>query len=274
MKNFLKSLLVLIIACTSLTSCYTRIDSANTGLKVDKYGNDKGEISVIPVRGAVWFNPFYTDIYEYPNYVQNVDYPVFSVNTKDGSEIRVDVAMSYYITQGKAGDIFLKYRKDVKGIEAGYIQRTVYEAYRNVANGFTVDSLMGNRSNFDATLKASLSRTLNDEGFILETITGKIDPPASMKSAIDAKNLAIQTALQANNKVAQAEAEAKIRKAEAEGQAQAIKIKADAEAYANRVVAASITPTLVEMRRVETWDGKVSLVSGGTNIVDLKGLTK
>lgn len=269
MKLF-KLLFVALVAVVSFSSCgYTRIDSANTGLKVDKYGDDKGNINVVPVRGAVWYNPWYTDIYEYPNYVQNVDYPVFAVNTKDGSEIKVDVAMSYFISEGRVADIFKKYRKDVKGIEAGYIQRTVYEAYRNVANTFTVDSLMGNRGNFDNSLKMTLSKTLNDEGFILETITGKIDPPSSMKSAIDAKNQAIQVALQAENKVKQAEAEAKIRKAEAEGHAEAIKIKADAEAYANRVVAASITPNLVEMRRVETWDGKypTTMAGAGTGLL-------
>lgn len=262
--------LAVALAVCSLSSCgYTRIDSANTGLKVDKYGDDKGVVNVIPVRGAVWYNPIKQEIFEYPNFVQNVDFPAFAVNTKDGSEIIVDVNMSYRITEGKTADIFLKYRRDVKGIEAGYIQRTVFEAYRNVANTFTVDSLMGNRNNFDRALEARLRTSLNDEGFILETLTGKIDPPASLKKSIDAKNNAIQVALQAENKVKEAEANAKIRKAEAEGQAQAIKIKADAEAYANRAIAASITPTLVEKMRVEKWDGAypTTMTGSGTGIL-------
>lgn len=257
-----------------MTSCYTRIDSANTGLKVDKYGDDKGEINVIPVKGSVWYNPYFTDIYEYPNFVQNADYPIFTVNTKDGSEITVDVAMSYRISEGKTADVFKKYRSNVKELEDGYIQRTVKEAYRNVANSFTVDSLMGNRNNFDRSLEARLRSSLNDEGFILETITGKIDPPQSMKAAIDAKNQAIQVALQAENKVKEAEAKAKIAVAQAQGEAEAIKIKADAEAYANAKVASSITPTLVDMRRVEAWDGKMPVVTGGNNLMNLQGLVK
>lgn len=38
----------------------------------------------------VWYNPITTAIYEYPTFVQTVDYPPFSVNAKDGSSFVVD----------------------------------------------------------------------------------------------------------------------------------------------------------------------------------------
>lgn len=271
LKIFKLSIIFAILA-VSMSSCYTRIDSANTGLKVSKFGDDKGNINVLPIRGGIWYNPFMTEIYEYPNFVQRVDYAPFDVNTKDGSIIKVDVAMSYRILTNKVGDIFKKYRKPVKEIEQGYIATAVYDSYRLTANTFTVDELMGNRLKFDNELQEKLSKSLNNEGFYLEQITGKIDPPESLKNSIDSKNKAIQVALQAQNQVKEAEARAKIKIAEAEGEASAIKIKADAEAYANSRIANSITSNLVELKKVENWDGKLPIVSGGSNLVNLKDL--
>lgn len=267
--RFIKFLAMLAIVLTSMTSCYTRIDSAYTGLKVDKYGDDKGEVNVVSVRGTVWYNPWFTDIFEYPNFVQRVDYPPFSVNTQDGSTIMVDAVLSYRIMADRTADIFKKYRKDVEGIQNSYIATAVYDAYRHSANTYTVDKLMSSRTEFEAKVQEMLTKSLTNEGFYLEQITGKIDPPQSLKNAIDSKNEMIQEAMKAENRVKQAEAEAKIKVAQAEGDARAIKIKADAEAYANAKVASSITTTLVEMRRVEAWDGKypTTMAGSGTGLL-------
>lgn len=256
--------LILSLSVVALVSSCVRIDSAYTGLKVDRFGDDKGNVNVVPVRGVVFYNPWTTDVFMYPNFVQQVDYPAFTVNTKDGSSIEVDVAMSYKVLKDSVGYVFLKYRKDVEEIEKGYMATAVYDAYRNTANSFTVDSLMSNRTKFDTELQAMLFKSLSEEGFYLEQITGKIEPPASLKESINSKNQAIQIALQANNKVKQAEAEAKIKIAQAEGEATALRIRADAEAYFNERIAKSITPTLVEKMRIEKWNGTVPQVQAGT----------
>ena len=83
---------------------------------------------------------------------------------------------------------------------------------------------------------------MNAEGFIVREFTTKIDPPASLTEAINAKNEAVQNALKAENKVKEAEAEAKIAIAKAKGEAEAQKITGDGEAYYNRV-ASSSTPS-------------------------------
>jgi regulator of protease activity HflC (stomatin/prohibitin superfamily) len=51
--------------------------------------------------------------------------------------------------------------------------------------------------------------------------------------------------------------------AQAQGEAEAIKIRADAQAYANQKLASSLSPVLVDYRRIEKWDGHMPQVQGG-----------
>lgn len=47
--------------------------------------------------------------------------------------------------------------------------------------------------------------------------------------------------------------------------AEAKRIDADAEAYANKIIAASLSPKLIQARKIEKWNGIVSKVAGGNN---------
>ena len=94
----------------------------------------------------------------------------------------------------------------------------------------------------------------------------KIDPPASLTEAINAKNEAVQNALKAENKVKEAEAEAKIAIAQAQGESEALKIKGDGEAYYNRVVAASLNSLLVQQYAIEKWNGELPTYNGSSAI--------
>lgn len=246
-------------------SC-TRIDAGHVGIKVKLYGNNKGVSDITEVTGRVWYNPFTTEVYKFPTFVQTKDYEPFVVNAKDASQFTVDTKLNYFVQGDKVPAIFKKYRKTLPEIEDGYIAVAVYDAYRIVANRFTSDSLMSNRSKFETMVQEELSRNLEKEGFTYQQLTSAITPPQSLRQAIDAKNKAIQDALQAENKVKQAEAEAKIRVAKAEGEAKELEIRAQAQADYNRKVAASLTPTLVQSKMIEKWDGKLPVYGTAPNL--------
>ena len=78
-------------------------------IKVNLYGDGKGVDDVSLVTGAVWYNPVTTAVYEYPTFVQTVDYPPFSINAKDGSSFTVDPTISLKIVDGKSPEVFKKY---------------------------------------------------------------------------------------------------------------------------------------------------------------------
>lgn len=72
-SKFLIGLLIAFMGMISLSSC-ERIDAGHEGIKVSLYGDDKGVGEAALVTGRVWYNPFTTEIYEYPTYVRTVDY--------------------------------------------------------------------------------------------------------------------------------------------------------------------------------------------------------
>ena len=91
-SKFVKRLLTafMVMASVIVFSSCERIDAGCEGIKVNLYGDDKGVGDVALVSGRVWYNPFTTEVYEYPMYVQTVDYPAFEINAKDGSKFVID----------------------------------------------------------------------------------------------------------------------------------------------------------------------------------------
>ena len=262
------SLSVTVLVLVVLSSCCTTIDSASVGIKFKKWSANeslKGGVEGT-CHGWVWYNPITERIFEYPTYIQRVTYEPFTVNPKDAAIFSMTPTLAYQIDEAKAVDIFVKYRKPVRELEMGYINTCIFEAYRTCANNYTSDELMANRAKFESEVRARLDESMNQEGFIVREFTTKIDPPASLTAAINAKNEAVQNALKAENKVKEAEAEAKIAIAQAQGESEALKIKGDGEAYYNRVVAASLNSLLVQQYAIEKWNGELPTYNGSSAI--------
>lgn len=261
---------VLIGGCVGCTS----VDSSEVGIKFKKFSvTDQGELIAEPCSGYTFYNPFTTDVFTYPTYVQRKDYEPFTVTTKDAATFLMDPLIAYQLNADKAIQVFKKYRKDLEKIEDGYMRTVIYDAYRIAANKYTSDELMARRAEFESDVRKMLEESLMKEGFIVSEFTSQITPPATLQAAIDAKNKAIQESLKAENEVKKAEAQAKIDVAKAEGAAKSMKIKADAEAYYNKTISASLSPQIIQEDWIEKWDGKLPAVTGGnSNLIQLPNI--
>lgn len=260
-SKFIKVLLFTFMVMISMmfTSCgYERIDAGYEGIKVNLYGDDKGVDDVTLVTGAVWYNTITTAVYEYPTFVQTVDYAPFSINAKDGSSFTVDPTISLKIVDGKSAEVFKKYRKeDITEVINTTLYNYVRNAFRIQLNNYTTDELVSKREEFEKAIEERLSKELLAENFQLEQMTSGLQYPQTLVNAIDAKNAAVQEAQKAQNEVLKIKAEAEKKIAAANGEAQALKIKGDAEAEYNRKIAASLSPLIVQQMMLDKWDGKL-----------------
>lgn len=272
------SFVTLVVGAVLMAKSCTVVDSGEIGIKFHKWSTSAENYGGVEgtCKGWVFYNPFTTEVFTYPTYIQRKNYEAFNVNAKDASTFQMDPTIAYRINPEKACDIFVKYRKGVEDLENGYIRTCIYEAYRTCANRYTSDSLMSSRANFENDVRSRLEKSLQAEGFIVEEFTSQITPPQSLAQMINEKNAAVQSALKAKNKVAEAQANATIKIAEAKGAAEAMQIKADAEAYYNRTIAASLSPMIVQEDWIEKWDGKLPTVQTGNGgmIVDMKSIMK
>ena len=268
MKKLFQIIFAAITVIIVANSCAcTIVDNSEVGIKFNKFSvTEQGKLEAVAVTGYVWYNPITTSVFKYPVFVQRVDYPAFSVTTKDAAVFSMDPLLAYQINRSKATDIFTKYRKHLRDIEAGYMRTCIWDAYRITANNYTADELMASRAKFEDEVRAMLNKSLGEEGFDIQEFTSQIDPPQSLRETINAKLAAIQSALKAENQVKEAEANAKIAVAKAEGEAKALKIKADGEAYYNRTVAASLSSLLVQQDAIEKWNGELPTYNGSGSI--------
>lgn len=261
MKKFM---FMLFATALLLTSCgYERVDAGYEGIKVNLYGDGKGVDDVSLVTGVVWYNPIKTAIYEYPTFVQTIDYPEFEVNSKDGTKFTIDPSALIKISDGKSPVIFKKYRKDVDEIIKHTLYVYIKDAARIEFNKYNADEIVSNREAVDKSFENRVREGFLAEFFILEQLSPGIKYPKSYEDAINQKNKAIQDQMRVQNEVAVANAEALKKVAKAKGDAEALKVKADAEAYYNRTVSASLSTNLVQMRALERWDGKTPIVASG-----------
>jgi regulator of protease activity HflC (stomatin/prohibitin superfamily) len=273
--NRILVVLGLVLTIFAVTMSCENIDSGNIGIKVNKFGTGRGVSGVTECTGTVFYNPITTTIYEFPINIRHKEYTdegSFVVNSKDGSEFHVSPIVNYRINPDKATQIFAKYRKDLDGIENGFLKTAVTEAFRIVTNSYTADQLISSREAFDTKVKSVLRKQLEPEGFVLDQFTTNLEYPTSFKNAINAKNNAVQKALMAENRVKQAEAEAKIKVATAEGDAQATLTRAKAEAEANALKQRTLTPLLIQQQWIEKWRGNVPTTTLGSSTNVMYGL--
>lgn len=246
--KIIKKLLLVLVTCMvmmSMCSC-EKVDAGHEGILVNLYGDDKGVGEISMCTGMVWYNPFTQSVYEYPTFVQTIDYEPFTINAKDGSEFIVDPTVSLKIIDGKSPLVFKKYRKELKEIVGGTLYNYVKDAFRIQLNNFTTDYIVSNRDSIENAIEIYLTSSLLKENFQLEQLTSGLKYPETIVKAVNAKNEAIQRAQQAQNEVAVAEANAK-----------KLLVAAQAEAEANRIKQQALTPQILEKLWIEKWDGKL-----------------
>lgn len=276
MRKFLNFIFISVVLMFTMTSCYERVDAGYEGIKVNLYGDNKGVDDATLVTGAVWYLPWTTSIYEYPTFVQTVDYEPFTINAKDGGTFTVDPTISLKIVDGKSAEVFKKYRKE-KLLDV--INTTLYNyvknAFRIQLNQYTTDELVSKREEFEKNIEERLSKELLNENFQLEQMTSGLQYPQSLLQSIEAKTVATQQAQQALNEVKRIEAEAQKKIVAAQGESEALRIKGDAEAEYNRKIAASLSDLIIRQEMIKRWDGKTPVFIGANGtMLDISKIIK
>lgn len=232
---------MMLVCCCS---CMQRIDAGHEGIRVNLYGSNKGVDDVELATGTVWYNPFTERVYEYPTFVQTVDYEAFSFNSKDGSVFTFDPTVMMNITPGSASAVFSKYRKDLDDIIEITLVPFIHDAFKTEINARTDNELISNQAEFQDAIEARLRAELGDENFMVTKVTTGIKYPSALLDAITMKNKAIQDQARVENEILVAKAEK-----------EKLLIQAQAEKEANAMKTVALTPAVLEQMWIEKWDG-------------------
>jgi regulator of protease activity HflC (stomatin/prohibitin superfamily) len=280
----------------------TRIGAGYVGVEVNLAGSQRGTQD-IPVRsGWVFYSPLKTQIIEFPTFVQTVKWTAdlneghptneeLAFNSKEGQEVRTDVSLSYAIDSAKVPEFYVKYRTDdLDRFTHGILKDIVRNSLNEVASTYTLEDIYGeNKARFLHESRERVQAQLAPVGVQIQQFgfIGKPRFTAAIEQAITQKTQAITEAERARNQlavtqaemaksVAEAEGEAKSQVARAQGEATSLIARARGEAEANRLRQASITPQLLEWKRLENqralvdrWNGSVpqTILGEKTNLL-------
>ena len=288
-------LIVLYILSTFLVRA-TRIEAGYTGIEVNLAGSQRGA-SEIPIRtGWVFYSPITTQIIEFPTFVQTVKWtrdtteghPLneeMGFNSKEGMEIFCNVSLSYAIDPKHVPDFYVKYRvSDLEIFTHGILRDIVRNSLNEVASTYVVEDIYGEKkAEFLHKVEQQIQDKVSNVGVGVQQFgfIGAPRVPSVIATAITAKAQAIQEAERAKNELATTQAEAAKKIAEADGDAKSTVTRAQGEADANRIRQTSITPQLLELRRLENqrayidkWNGQLPSVQSGQGMGLLMQLPK
>ena len=271
-------LILAVIVVSLLTTSVHVIGPSEIGLRFSKAGGARGLTQTNVVSGYVLANPLTTEIIAYPRGQQNTSWTKsasegraldesFTFNTADQVTLNGDVNFGYQISPEAAPQIYVRFGPDVRLITENYIHSIVRNAITRQASGYTAEQLLGKgRAIFEDAAQKQVTAELTPTGFLVRNFSfiGELRAPEAIVQSINAKFSAQQSAIQAQNKVVQATAEAEQAVATAKGRAQSILLEANAQAQANKILAASLTPELIQAKQIEKWNGTLPTVSGGS----------
>lgn len=300
-RGSVTSSIVIIVAAVvglsaSIVACEKcqKIQPGFVGVSVKKCSG--GGVSPDPIpTGYYWRELWCEDVVEYPISMQSLiltkdpkegakSDESITVTSSEGLGISVDVALNFTLDAKKVPQIYEKWRADITDIAHKYIRQTIREGLQDTFAKYTAEELYSDKKE---TARAEVEKFLRDRltpyGFMISQFTiNRIEPPAQVIQAINAKVAMVQQAQQSEQEVKKKEAEAAQKVAiakgdadamqtEAQGEAQAITVKAEAQAKANKLLSESLTPQLVEYEKALKWNGQLPTMTGGvTPMVSFK----
>ena len=266
--------MMIVMLAMIATGC-TRVGPGYVGIKVNQAGSDRGVQDYPTQMGWVFYNPLTSDVYEYPTYTHTVtwdDDSQIQFNAKGGTRVTAPVSVSFNFKPERVPHIFVTYRTTPEVIEEGYLKNQVRDAFNRAGNTFEPLELLTNQQALLDLAKKNLEDHIGSNFGIESLMLPKgLHLPQNITNSINQVIEAQQRAQKAQAEVAEVEAQGLKRVAAAEANSKAVLTEAEAQAQANRKIAESLSPNLVELRRIEKWDGKLPQVSGGANpFINLK----
>lgn len=281
----MKKFIMLAIAMLALTGCMQTVEPGHIGLKINKVGDSRGVAKDAMVSGWVFYFPLTTSIIEYPVFNQRVAWTKstaegntaneeLTFQTKDNVPVALDMSVNYTLLEAKVPEFYTKFRADkISSFTHGYLRDMARNAVSQMGSEYTFDEVNGiKKEEFISKVSQFLSKSVAEYGVVISSngvsLIGALRPPETLSGAINARSKAIQDAQRIQNELQSSLAEAKKAVAQAEGEAAAMRAKS-----------ASITPQLLELKRLEIeeervkkWNGKLpdTMLGGSNTLFTLK----
>jgi regulator of protease activity HflC (stomatin/prohibitin superfamily) len=274
---------IVLIVLIWLVASLEKVPVGYKGLKVYTYATDKkGEIEPLGV-GRYFIAPF-RELYTFPIFSQNhtwSDNDAMVFQSKDGLTLEANLMIRYRFDDQKIVELFSKFRLGSEEIRDTIVRNTIRDQLNRESVKYNAEEAFSTKkSELLDTAFGRIKSELSPFGIIIESMgfIGQIQLPKNVMQAINDKIEAKQVAEKQRSKIETEKALAEAEVVKQEGLSKAKIIEATGDSKANKLREQSLTPRVLELRRLEIqmkqaekWDGKLPTVqSNATPIIDLR----
>ena len=227
-------------------------------------------VNIVSEPGLSFKVPFVQTVEIMSNKIQKIEVDAPAVS-QDLQSISSSIAVNFRVGSQQAAYIYQNIGQDYQTI---MLLPAVQESMKSVTAKYTAEELITSRAQVGQEVKAALEDKVGAYGIVIEKFNiVNFQFSEEFDAAIEAKQVAEQNLIKTKTEQEQAlviaEAEAKKKVIAAEAEAEAILKKAEAQAEANQKVSASLSEELIEYSKVEKWDGKLPVATGGNTFMDI-----
>lgn len=258
---------LLALSLISLLAACSDVPSGHVGVKVQKFGDDRGVNLEVkgPGRYLLGWNE---DWFMFPTFTQNVlwDKAVKEDGKDKGDEsfsfqvegmtVNTDVGASYLITADCAPKVFQKYRKGVDEITSIVLRSMIRETLTSSAADMKIEDVYAaKRKELQDTIEKKVIADASKVCITVEEVffVNEMRLPEAVKKSIDNKVAATQIAQQKENELRSAKADAEKEIERARGEAEATRIRGEA---------LRTNPQALQQMAIEKWDGALPQYMG------------
>lgn len=260
MRKFIMGCILAVVAMTSLTGCYERVEPGNVGIIVNRLGDEKGVDQEVKGVGRYWIG-WNEDLYTFPTFKQMKTYDgIFTFQMSDGTTIGYHIGVAYKVNPTKVATVFQTYRKGVDEITDSDLQQKIADSLNRLASRMTTDKFIdGGKSDLLTEALSMIQAEMTPVGIEVISLSyvGKPEYPPTVIASINAKVTANQVTLQREQEIKQSEAEAEKERAKARGESDAARIRAQGEADAIKLRGDALrdNPNVVQLDAIAKWNG-------------------
>lgn len=269
MKNFIIILSLVITAFILWLTFSVKIPVSYVGIKVNMYWDAKGvSVFTLPT-GRSAYNPFMSDVYKYPVFVQQKEYSQVRFQDSDWLVIGSNIWLDYQFKSESVSKFFEQYRASANKITDELMSTWLRNAVNRASAKFKVDEIYWpKKEEFRLLVLENLKQDFDDKGIIVNNIylVGDMELPPQVMSRITAKSEATQTAMQKENELRTVEAEVQKQIAEAKWYAEATLIRARAETEAIKIKSQAIQSQwwadYIKLQEIDKWNWVLPTITG------------
>jgi regulator of protease activity HflC (stomatin/prohibitin superfamily) len=256
-----------------IIACISYVPTGYTGI-VTTFGKVHDEV----FDAGINFHAPWDNVIKMDNREQRTTFQLAAFS-KDIQQVDVQGSVNFNIDKVTAQNL---YRDVGTGYAEILIGPRIQEDVKIIIAKYTAENLIDNRQAMSDAIYDLLKAELAPKGInVISLAIENIDFTDAFEAAVEAKQVAtqekqrVQTQQEQETMTAKqkaerariaAQADADVAKINADAEAYAVKVQAEAQAEANKQINASLTTELIEYNKINNWDGKLPMFTGGDTI--------